>query len=653
MVFKRVAAVSMSLMMLFPLAQPLNTEAASLNDEVQAMVDLGVMQGFEGGDLRPGQNVTRAEFATFLTRALHLPPGPSAFKDVPSTLTLAPGVNAAAAAGIVNGGSNGRFQPDALITRQDMALMISNAMEYLKMKVEYKPSGFADVEGLSSAHKIAIGQAYELGIIQGYSSTHFEPERYATRAHAAAFINRLLQVIKSTGTPLPEPPAATKPNGDLSKPFLVGDTDQSGRKSYVSSYRTFDEAKQAMDQQGHELVVKDGKVVYMKPNSGIVFADSKASTVTLYSDPTFTTLKAYMPTANGFNNEVKYITSTDQYVKVALGGKEYYMKPQDSLLVPFEGAPGRGYYSVRNGELYHSIYLYKEDRYVSYLAGPAPDFMQPGQKYYSWDNAVFYNDQGRVAGSAYQYFQFLSARTTSNYTVEELDRFINNALAERKATGLARYKDAPTKSKLVGLGSTLKKVEQEKQINALLILAMAIHESDYGMSRHAQINNNLFGIAVYDSRPEEGKSFPTPEASVHHLADGYLNDRYVIPNPAGAWKQTIANGAAAGNKGVGINVRYASDIDWGAKVAGHMYRIDKALGGKDFNKYKLGFTTVDDLNIRMQPNGAVQFSYREAGMPVALIGNPVSGWQKVFSDELRYTEGYVSSQYIQTIPIAK
>ncbi|KMY55643.1 hypothetical protein AC623_18310 [Bacillus sp. FJAT-27231] len=654
-------ALVMSFSLLFPVVTPLNTEAA-MKDEIQAMIDAGIMQGYADGDFRPQQSVTRAEFATFLTRALELPDGPSVFKDVPSSLRLSAGVNAAAAAKIVNGGSDGRFHPDDFITRKDMALMISNALNYLKMDVKYeRVAPFTDISDLSSAHKVAISKNYVLNIIRGYSSTIFNPLENARRDHAAAFIYRLLEAKKTSGSTEPEPsptptpvptpePPKEEPAPAPSEAYQVATIDASGKLTYASgSYSTFEAAKQAMDQRGQELVLKGDKIVHMRTNGGIVFAGNSGATVNLYSDSGFATARSYAVKGA----ELKYITSTDSYVKASLGGRDYYMKHSDSTLVPFEGAPGRSYYRVSNGELQHFMYQPASKNYVSYVAGKAPSFLNAGQKYYSWDNATFYNDQGRVAGTAYQYFQFLSARTATNYTAAELDSFIKKALAEREATGLAKYKDASKKSKLIGLGATLKKVEAEKRINALLILAMAIHESDYGMSRHAQVNNNLFGIAVYDSKPEEGKSFASPVESVYHLADGYLNDRYVVPNPVGAWKQSISNGAAAGNKGVGINVKYASDIAWGGKVAGHMYRIDKDLGSKDFGKYQIGLTNVEGLNVRSAPNGAIQFTYREAGMPIVMIGASVSGWQKVISDDLNYKEAYVYSPYVTPLPVVK
>ncbi|MEK4027750.1 S-layer homology domain-containing protein [Pseudobacillus sp. FSL P4-0506] len=659
---KKAIALAISLSLLFPAIAPLNPQAA-MKDEIQAMIDQGIMQGYQDGDFRPHQSVTRAEFATFLTRALDLPSGPSVFKDVSPSLKLSAGINAAAAAKIVNGGSDGRFHPDDLITRKDMALMISNALDYLKMDVKYTAAPFTDIKDLSSAHKVAIGKNYVLNIIRGYSATTFNPMENARRDHAAAFIYRLLEAKKTSGStepdpsPEPTPPPVPTPDPPKEEPtpsptgaYQVATIDASGKLTYASgSYSTFAAAKQVMEQRGQELVLKNKKIIYMPTNGGMVFAGNSGATVNLYSEPGFVTARSYAVKGA----ELKYITSTDSYVKASLGGRDYYMKHSDSTLVPFEGASGRSYYRVSNGELQHFMYQPGSKSPVSYVAGKAPSFLNANQKYYSWDNATFYNDQGRVVGTAYQYFQFLSARTTTNYTAAQLDSYIKKALAERQATGLAKYKDATKKSKLIGLGATLKKVEAEKRINALLVLAMAIHESDYGMSRHAQVNNNLFGIAVYDSKPEEGKSFPSPVASVNHLADGYLNDRYVVPNPVGAWKQSVSNGAAAGNKGVGINVKYASDIAWGGKVAGHMYRIDQALGKKDFGKYQIGLTNVEGLNVRSTPNGAIQFKYREAGMPVVMIGAPASGWQKIISDELRYKEAYVFSQYVTPLPIAK
>ncbi|WP_100401504.1 S-layer homology domain-containing protein [Bacillus sp. FJAT-42315] len=636
----------MSLVLLVPFLSPLTAKAdditgITLEKEIRTMVKAGIMHGYGNGVYKPEKKVTRGEFVTFIARALKLPAGKPAFSDVPASSSLAYGVNAAAAANIVNGDSTGKFNPGAFVTRKDAAVMISNSLDYLKVEVTYTESPFSDINHLSSDEKKAIHKNVAMNIISGYDKHTFRPDERTTRAHAAAFIYRLL--VAAGEDIKPEP----------AKPYQVANIDKSGTLTYASaSYNSFEEAKQAMTSQKQEVVTLNKKIIYMKAHSGLVYAKSKsAATVNLYTDPKFKTIKASVPSSAKYGTtELKYVTSTDQFVQIYIGGENFYMKLSDALLVPFEGAKGRSYYKNVNGELYH--YLYDYDRYTSYHAGAAPSFMSKNQKYYSFDGAIFYNGAGKKVGTAYQYFQFLSARTKTSYTAAQLDSYIKKVLAEKEATGLAKYKDATKKSKLIGLGATLKKVEAAKRVNALMILGMANHESDYGMSKHAQTINNLFGIAVYDSAPDQGAKFKSPAESVYALADQYLNANidwrggYLMPN---TWR---AYGSAPGTKANGINVKYASDAWWGAKVGGHMYRIDKALGRKDFGQYQLGVTNAAELNVRATPNGTIQYQYKLKGMPVAYLGQS-STWQKIVSDDLRYNEGYVSSRYLTTLPIAK
>ena len=57
------------------------------------------------------------------------------------------------------------------------------------------------------------------------------------------------------------------------------------------------------------------------------------------------------------NQEMEYIESTDQYVKVNLAGKQCYVKQSEILLIPYQQVEKRNYYSVNNkGELVHHLY---------------------------------------------------------------------------------------------------------------------------------------------------------------------------------------------------------------------------------------------------------------------------------------------------------
>lgn len=277
--------------------------------------------------------------------------------------------------------------------------------------------------------------------------------------------------------------------------------------------------------------------------------------------------------------------------------------------------------------------------------------MVDGERYYSWDGIHFTDRNGSHVGTGYQYFQFLPARSKTHYTAEEIDTYIMHTLQslETDYPNNPTYKNASTKSKLIGLGTLLKEIEEKEKINALHILALAQNESTYGLSHIAQQSNNLFGLNVHDDRPVSDY-FETVEDNILELVNNYLNKNYIPPNGGYAY------GAIFGNKAVGFNVKYAADPYWGAKAAGHMYRIDKMMGGKDLaNPSTIGLTT-EALNVRTGPGTDNEriFRYMKTGMPVIIV-EPVdaSPWLKIVSDAIEHDELFVHGDYVKELPIVK
>ena len=280
-------------------------------------------------------------------------------------------------------------------------------------------------------------------------------------------------------------------------------------------------------------------------------------------------------------------------------------------------------------------------------------------EYYSWDGATFTDKEGKNVGTYYQYFNMLPIRTSTNYTAAELDAIIMANLEQREGlyksspSANACYKDATTKSKLVGLGEALKEVEATHKMNALMILAWAISESDFGMSTIALTKNNLFGIQAYDNNISAAKSYSKAEDSIVDLSDSFVNKNYV------PLTGDYANGGMLGNKARGMNVRYATDPYWGQIIAGHIYLLDKAAGGKDFSNnespYSLYETTSDILNVRSTPELIATnklFTYPRLGYIVTVL-ETTGEWSKVLSDDRENTYAYVFSEYIKQLPIAK
>lgn len=599
-----------------------------LETEMRHLIELGVLAGYGNNIYKPNQTITRAEFANYVYRALQLPNGVHKFPDVDPGSSLAVGINASAAAGLVQGGSDGKFRPNDLITREQMAVMIDKSLAYLQMEAEKAPLPFTDNDEIqSSTFALAIMHNVSLEIIRGFDDNTFRPKQNATRAEAAAFISRLITKYEEQG-------------GEVTPDvYKVGTINADGTISYGSqSYTTYDAATAAVTSASTQVISLGEKIVKM-PSGIAITQPNPDNQAIFYSRPVFTTANIMFGVE--LYRELEYIESTGEYVKVRVADSIGYVKHSAVKLVPTQQKSSRSYYQVdASGDLIHLEYSYSANAYhTGYAVGPAPDFLETGKKYYSWNGYDFYAENGTKVGTAYNYFQYLPIRTATSYTAQELDQFIAQKYQELGVSnGL-----------LTGKGAFLKQVEEQYRVNALFILAMAGHESRYGTSAYAIERNNLFGIEAFDSDPNRAKYFDSVEDSITALAQNYMNEKYVSPNVS------YDNGAVAGNKTTGVNVRYASDPYWGLKVARHMYGIDKALGGKDLGKYQIGITNTSGLNIRTQPttSSAIVFTYDKAGYPVVILESVTqpdgSIWHKIISDKLDVKEAYVYSIYVNQL----
>ena len=90
--------------------------------------------------------------------------------------------------GIMVGDENGNFNPDALVTRNEMAVVMSNLLDY--RVASYKGTApFADVPAWAEPY---VAACYTNGIIAGYSSTYFGGSDNVTTAQAALMLLKAL-----------------------------------------------------------------------------------------------------------------------------------------------------------------------------------------------------------------------------------------------------------------------------------------------------------------------------------------------------------------------------------------------------------------------------------------------------------------------------
>lgn len=173
-------------------------------EEVEALVQKGIVSGVTEQIFEPDRTMTRAEFATIVVKALELEPAEAAgFLDVPKDSWYAGYVGAAVHAGIVNGLSETEFAPDALITREEAAVMLARSGKYLGMDTAFTPEQtmewigqFEDYTKTWYWSRSSIAFCVKNGIISD-QDTLIRAKDDITRAEAAVMIYRLLDAGKA------------------------------------------------------------------------------------------------------------------------------------------------------------------------------------------------------------------------------------------------------------------------------------------------------------------------------------------------------------------------------------------------------------------------------------------------------------------------
>ena len=192
-----------------------NTNSASGNDgnglrfadiaghwaqaDIEDMAGRGIVSGVTENTFEPERSVTRAEFATLVSRALKLSGNVSGgetekimFEDVPDDEWYYPYVSFAASAGFITG-YNGQFRPNDLITREEMAVIVAKAYASLgRRSLGGGIERFADKTEISEWAYEPVDTVAAAGLISGVTADTFAPRENTTRAQAVAVLKRLL-----------------------------------------------------------------------------------------------------------------------------------------------------------------------------------------------------------------------------------------------------------------------------------------------------------------------------------------------------------------------------------------------------------------------------------------------------------------------------
>lgn len=148
----------------------------------------GYFKGEGEGRFAPERAITRGEFVSILGRMAGASASntATAFGDVPSGAYYAGYVAWAQSKGIVAGVSQGRFEPNRSITREEMAVMLTKFLA--SQNKSYAATGYAnfsDGSSIAGWAKDSVDKMTRQGILSGMGNGDFAPKANFSRAQAA------------------------------------------------------------------------------------------------------------------------------------------------------------------------------------------------------------------------------------------------------------------------------------------------------------------------------------------------------------------------------------------------------------------------------------------------------------------------------------
>lgn len=164
------------------------------------VAERGLFDGVGNGRFAPDAPMTRAMLVTVLWRMAGKPVSPAwgRFADVPVDSWYAAAVAWASENGIVTGVSSRSFCPDDPVTREQLAAMLHRYAQYLGLDTAADVSAlssFADQSTVDAYARIPLCWAVDAGLIAGLPDNLLAPLGTATRAQVATILMRFVEAF--------------------------------------------------------------------------------------------------------------------------------------------------------------------------------------------------------------------------------------------------------------------------------------------------------------------------------------------------------------------------------------------------------------------------------------------------------------------------
>ena len=203
--------------------------------------------GYPDKTVRPQNGITRAEVATIFFRLLTdetrnaNSTKSNSYSDVAAGAWYNHAVSTLSAMGIVKGDSNGKFNPNAPITRAEFAAIAARFDD----KANSTTADFSDI--VSHWAKNEISAASNNGWINGYPDGTFRPDNKITRAEAMTLVNRVLKRLPETAEDLHDDMIKWSDNSDASQWFYLAVQEATNSHYYKAKENKFEKWSELRD----------------------------------------------------------------------------------------------------------------------------------------------------------------------------------------------------------------------------------------------------------------------------------------------------------------------------------------------------------------------------------------------------------------------
>ncbi|QLE55614.1 DUF1565 domain-containing protein [Nostoc sp. TCL26-01] len=161
---------------------------------IEALASQNIIAGFPDGTFKPNEPVTRAQFATIVTKALTPPTKRNAidFRDVNRNFWAYGAIQAAYQSQFVSGYPDGTFKPQQQIPRVQALVALANGLG-LTADNQNVISIYTDAGQIPSYAVGPVAAATSRQLVINYPTvSQLNPNREATRAEIAAFVYQAL-----------------------------------------------------------------------------------------------------------------------------------------------------------------------------------------------------------------------------------------------------------------------------------------------------------------------------------------------------------------------------------------------------------------------------------------------------------------------------